>query len=213
MRVGADSTLGAISSRCLLVVLALLVVACCPSRESARARSPSPLPRRHARETEFRASLILRVVNDPTARGTEPLKALEVTLKNSVESQGFVWVNSRVASLGISGHGEVQIELRDENGPIENECTPHVTSPEAWEYVLLERGASITRVLTLGCFKMMGSRRVWATVRFEDTEQNPPPAPLPEVTRLFRGPVVSNTVTFIGAVVIQVQCAATLLHP
>jgi hypothetical protein len=163
-----------------------------------------------------RLSLELRALTDPAARGLDAPKVLQVTLKNDIESHDAALVNSGLAPVGGGAGGVIQISLRDGGAALENRCLVNASSATEKGYIYLGPGDSITRILPLSCYHPPRHERLIASVTYED--RDPPgsasiggqdaedPLQLPcsaakgltrdELTRVFRGPLVSNTIEF-----------------
>jgi hypothetical protein len=184
--------------------------------------SAAPAPRvvnADARPIEFngaRLLLELRAISDPAARGLDPPKMLEVTLRNDVESRDVALVNSGLAPSGGGAGGVIQINLRYGSTVLENRCLVNALSPSERGYIYLAPGDAITRVLKLSCYRPPRHERLVAIVTYEDRQ---PPAQVPreataaddplqlpcsgatgltpdELAVVFRGPLVSNKIEF-----------------
>lgn len=169
-------------------LIAVGLLAC----SSASRHVPSPIPPRAMRTAEGAViSLSVRVVSDPAARGLEPPKALEVTLRNDPGADDVAWVNGRMAPRTAAG-GEVDISLKTEQTRLVDTCLHNLPSPEEKDYVRLAPGSSITRILSLSCFHPPSAERLWLTATYQDAD--PPPG---KVGLAFDGELTSNTVSFV----------------
>jgi hypothetical protein len=151
----------------------------------------------HAEANKFagedRISLSLRVINDTAARGLEYPKALEVTLRNGLAGRD-IWAEGKMALPP----GTLDLEVRTENGTrVTETCLRNLALSKAWDYVVLAGGSAITRVVRLGnCYRVPDDQPLLVSVRYHNDAVHVPGSPHAWIP-LFRGPVTSNTVTFV----------------
>ncbi len=169
------------------MLLVLLGFAVCCGAGGANPQSADKI----SGHSETGVSISLKVVDNIGARGLDPRKALEVTLRNGLQAE-TIWVEGRMSP----SPGVIDVDLRDESGRrVDENCHRNPAPSEAADYVMLGPGDAITRLLILTCYKLPQSGRITAHVRYKNVESSPPPAPL-ELVPLFRGPINSNPVTF-----------------
>jgi hypothetical protein len=198
----------------IMAGLSLCTLASCGAPTTAR-----PASSEVARPSDIngvRLSLELRAILDPAARGLEPSKMLEVTLRNHVGSHDVALINAGLAPSGGGALGVIRINLRSGTGALENRCFVNSFSSSDRDYIYLAPGDAITRVVKLSCYQPPRDERLLATVTYED--RAPPaevakeapvgddPLQLPcaaekglapeELARAYRGPLVSNTIEF-----------------
>ena len=133
----------------------------------------------------------LRVTDMPP--GEQTRQGLQVTLENDMVSGNWVWVNGRMAQSPGDG-GEIEIiAIGDDEQQIGDECRRRSAPPEAWHYMVLAPGESVTRVLGLQCYDLLGKHKVTFRAVYQDKNPASPEPPLPQLP-MFKERLSSNTV-------------------